>query len=90
MTNFIQSHTFVVHKANGVDDFRIQLRASFWTTIKSEKKLREVLDRSIEGFSSPAYRQALRSKFEANQLLEIMRIFGMVAGSERLTKNGGK
>lgn len=42
MANLIKSHSFIVKKANGIDDFRIQLRASYWDSIKSEKKLREV------------------------------------------------
>jgi hypothetical protein len=85
-----KSKSFVVKRANGVDDFRIQLRESYVRSIRSEKKLREVLVRSIAGFSSLPYRESLLEKYTAGQLLEIMRIFGMIGGSERLTKNGGK
>ena len=92
MTNLIKSHSFIVRKANGIDDFRVQLRAGYWNSIKSSKKLLEVLDRSIARFedTQPEYGKALRNKFNNRDFLDIMRIFGMIGGSERLTKNEEK
>jgi hypothetical protein len=89
--NLIKSHSFVVRKANGVDDFRIQLRASYWNKITSERSLRAALTKAFEqGIArgpQAAYYRALRTHYEAGDVLYVLRDFGMIAGSERLTKN---
>lgn len=89
MTNFIKSHSFIVRKANGIDDFRIQLRAGYWSSLTSERKLRAALEKAIlqKSKTSPGYAEALAKKYAENNLLYILRDFGMIAGSERLTKN---
>ena len=89
MANLIKSHSFKVKKANGIDDFQIQLRAAYWNRITSEKKLRKALENSIEQkkINDPAYSAALQNHYSKNDILFILRDFGMIAGSERLTKN---
>ena len=84
MTNLVKSHSFVVKKANGIDDFRIQLRAGYWASIDSEKKLREVLEKS---FTKPGvWFQANKKHYENGNVLVVLRNYGMIAGSERLVK----
>jgi len=87
----VKSKSFLVKKANGTDDFRIQLREAYVKTIRSEKKLREVLLRTINGYSSKSYSDAMMKHYNAGDLLFVMREIGMIGGSERIvTKQGAK
>lgn len=88
MTNLIKSHTFKVTRANGIDDFLVQLRAAYWSTITSERRLTAALDRSIARYerTQPAYGASLRRDFTQHNYLKIMRDWGMMAGTERLTR----
>lgn len=84
----IKSHSFIVKKANGIDDFRIQLRAAYWNgKITCEKKLRSALLKSIESTSQTNVKNSLMKMYNDNQLLEIMRYYGIIGGSERITFN---
>ncbi len=81
----IKSHSFIVRKANGVDDFHIQLRAAYWH-IRSEKALRCVLEKS---FSQPGvWYEANKKAYDKGDVLRVLRNFGMIAGSKRIEENG--
>jgi len=72
-----KSKSFIVKKANGVNDFQIQLRGMYGL-IKSEKRLRAVLVSAINKSEPAALRACLEDKYKRGQLLEIMRFFGIV------------
>lgn len=89
MTNLIKSHSFIVKNANGKDDFRIQLRAAYWHSIKSERKLRKVLLQSFEDSRKKGnviYANALQKHYDNNNILYILHYYGLIAASERITK----
>ena len=83
MTNLVKSHSFKVKKANGIDDFVIQLRASYWH-IKSEKKLREVLEKSFT--QKGVWFEANKRHYDNGNILTVLRNYGMISGSERITR----
>lgn len=85
MANFVKSHSFIIRKANGTDDFRIQLRASYWETITSERKLRRSLEHAFETHRDPIWAAANKKIYDAGNVLQVLRNFGMIAASERIT-----
>lgn len=72
-----KSKSFTVKKANGINDFEIQLRGAY-AGIKSEKKLRAVLVAAINKSQPAALQACLQDKYQRGQLLEIMRYFGII------------
>lgn len=85
MANLMKSHSFVVKNANGVDDFRIQLRAAYWEKITSERKLRASLENAFATHRDPVWAAANKKIYDAGNVLQVLRNFGMIAGSERIT-----
>ena len=83
-----KSHSFIVRKANGKDDFQIVLRASYWGRITCERKLRASILRAIEEYRTtrkqPAYADSLLKHYNNDGILYVIREFGMLLSSERI------
>jgi hypothetical protein len=78
-----KSHSFVVKKANGINDFRIQLRESH-SFIHSEKALRIALEKAIQSTSGESLKNSLLKKYADNHILDILRFYGILAASKRI------
>lgn len=71
-------------ESSGTHKFEITLRGQYVSSIRSEKKLREVLLRSINAKDGqPVYWRYI-DLFSHNDLLAIMRDFGMVSQSRMI------
>jgi hypothetical protein len=70
--------------SSGTHTFEVQLRGRYRSSIRSESKLREVLERSIQAITEPIVIKSYMKLLESGDLLAIMRDFGMVSQSKML------
>ena len=71
-------------KSSGTHQFEINLRGRYTTTIRSERKLREVLLRSINAKKGQPIYESWINLYNSGDLLAIMRDFGMVSQTKMI------
>ena len=63
---------------------QLTLRGHYKQSIKSERELKNVLQKAIDLTNNESLKQSLQTKYNNNELLDIMRFYGMIAKTKLL------